>query len=471
MKKFKKALALSLALAMGLSLVACGDEKEDKTTEKKADDTTAPATEADSTDTEAPATNEVATMEAPSADGEAIHVYSWNTELGQRLDTHFRTRYPELSDLVVYHNLDLGGTSADYQTKIQQAIDAGGEEVPSIVAADNDVALVFAEKDYTIALEDAGLTLDMYANAYDYTVQYGTIDGTLKAMTWQATPGCYVYNTEVAEAALGTSDPAEVQEYVKDWDTFFETAETLKAAGKYILSGCDDVKYVCIDQKTSAWVEDGTLNIDQAVIDYLEYSKKLYDGGYTTGSSMWDATWNQNMKEDNVLGWFGCTWFVPWSLDPDAEDGSHGPNYGNWRMCNGPADYHWGGSYLTITDKCPNKELAAFVLYTMCCDAEVAYDLYDIDKDYPNNKLAVQNLIADGKGANEKLGGQDPLEVWDAAAQGISLKYATSYDAIFNTYADVASGSYNTGDLATIDDAIANIKEQVANAYSDITIE
>lgn len=469
MKKFKKAVALSLALAMGLSLVACGKEENKETTTEKKDDNK--DTQEVSTDTEAPAVEDVAKMEAPAATGEKIHVYSWNTELGQRLDTHFRSRYPELSDLVVYHNLDLGGTSAEYQTKIDQAIKAGGAEVPSIVAADNDVALVFAEKDYTIALEDAGLTLDMYANAYDYTVQYGTINGKLKAMSWQATPGCFVYNTEVAEAALGTSDPAKVQELVKDWDTFFATAETLKGAGKFILSGCDDVKYVCIDQKTSAWVENGTLNIDQAVIDYLEYSKKLYDGGYTTGSSMWDATWNQNMKEDNVLGWFGCTWFVPWSLDPDNEDGSHGPNYGNWRIVQGPADYHWGGSYLTITDACPNKELAAFVLYTLCCDAEVAYDLYDIDKDYPNNKLAIQNLIKDGKGANEKLGGQDPLEVWDAAAQGISLKYATSYDAIFNTYADVASGSYNTGDNATIDDAIANIKEQVSTAYSDITIE
>ena len=455
-------MALSLALAMGLSLVACGDKEED-TTEKATEKDT--QTEADEPSSESAVVDDPAVMEAPAADGEAIHVYSWNTELGQRIDTHFRSRYPELSDLVVYHNLDLGGTSAEYQTKIQNAIDAGGAEVPSVVAADNDVCLVFAEKDYTIALEDAGLTAEMYANAYDYTVQYGTIDGTLKAMSWQATPGCYVYNTAVAEAALGTSEPEKVQEFVKDWDTFFETAETLKAAGKYILSGCDDVKYVCIDQKTSKWVEDGTLNIDQAVIDYLEISKKLYDGGYTTQSGMWDATWNANMAEDNVLGWFGCTWFVPWSLDTENK------NFGDWRVVVGPADYHWGGSYLTITDACPNKELAAFLLYTLCCDAEVAYDLYDIDKDYPNNKLAVQNLINDGKGANEKLGGQDPLVAWDAMAQGISLKYATSYDAIFNTYADVASGAYNTGSLATIDDAVANIKEQVANAYADIVIE
>ena len=39
MRKFKKALVLSLACAMGLSLVACGGN-DDATTEAKKDDTT-----------------------------------------------------------------------------------------------------------------------------------------------------------------------------------------------------------------------------------------------------------------------------------------------------------------------------------------------------------------------------------------------------------------------------------------------
>ena len=42
MRKIKKALALSLALAMGLSLVACGD-KDDSTTESKSSEATSEA--------------------------------------------------------------------------------------------------------------------------------------------------------------------------------------------------------------------------------------------------------------------------------------------------------------------------------------------------------------------------------------------------------------------------------------------
>lgn len=462
MKKFKKAMALSLALAMGLSLVACGKEDEETTTEAS---TTEGASEETTTegasDTDADGSGS-AEITIPSADGEAIHVYSWNEELGSRIDSHFRTKYPELSELVIYENLDVSGTGEEYKTGIQNAISANDDNVPSIVAADGDVVLYFAQQDWAIPVTEAGLTLDMYANAYQYTIDFTTIDGNLMAMTWQATPGCFVYRTDVAEEVLGTSDPDEVQEYVKDWDTFLETAATMKEAGKYMVSGPDDLKYAFIDQKQSPWVKDGALNIDSCIEDYLNTSKVIYDEGYSLKSAMWSTEWTANMSSGDVFGYFGCTWFVQWSL---AED-----SHGLWNVCQGPVSYHWGGSYMVITENCPNKELAALVVYTLCCDTDVMYDLYADDFDYPNNQESVANLIADGVGANPILDGQDPLVAWDAAAKEISLENATSYDATFNGYLDSAASTF-WAEGQEVDDAIASIKEQVANAYSDIVIE
>lgn len=453
-------MALSLALAMGLSLVACGDKNEDETTTEatteKATEAATDASDSDATDSDA------AALAVPSADGEAIHVYSWNEELGSRIDSHFRTKYPELSDLVIYENLDVSGTGEEYKTGIQNAVSANGDNVPSVVAADNDVALYFAQQDWAIPVTDAGLTLDMYKNAYQYTVDYATVDGNLMAMTWQATPGCFVYRTDVAEEVLGTSDPDEVQEYVKDWDTFLDTAAKMKEAGKYMVSGPDDLKYAFIDQKTSPWVSDGKLNIDSCVEDYLNTSKEIYDNDYSLKSAMWSSEWTANMSSGDVFGYFGCTWFVQWSLAEDSQ--------GMWNVCVGPVSYHWGGSYMLITDKCPNKELAAFLIYTLCCDTDTMYDLYADDYDFPNNQEAVANLIADGVGANPILDGQDPLAQWDEAAKGLSLQYATSYDATFNGYLDSAAATF-WSEGQSVDDAIANVKEQVANAYSDIVIE
>ena len=86
MKKFKKAVALSLALAMGLSLVACGDKKEETTTE--APTTEAATTEAatdDATADDASASNAEVALPMPAEDSDPIYCYSWNTEFGERL--------------------------------------------------------------------------------------------------------------------------------------------------------------------------------------------------------------------------------------------------------------------------------------------------------------------------------------------------------------------------------------------------
>ncbi|MDD5998602.1 MAG: hypothetical protein PUC55_02750, partial [Lachnospiraceae bacterium] len=102
MKKFKKVMALSLAMAMGLSLVACGGSSDDTATEG----TTAAAGGDDST----PATEAVADFEMPAEDGEKIYVYSWNTELGDGLLKDFQEKYPQYADQVEYVNLGVGGT-------------------------------------------------------------------------------------------------------------------------------------------------------------------------------------------------------------------------------------------------------------------------------------------------------------------------------------------------------------------------
>ena len=306
----------------------------------------------------------------------------------------------------------------------------------------------------------------MYSNAYQYTVDYATIDGKLKGMCWQATPGCFIYRTDIAEEVLGTSDPAKVQEYVKDWDTFLDTAETMKQAGYKMLSGPSDAKKPIIDQRTSAWVENDTVNIDPVITEYLEFAKKLYDGEYTNNNAQWSDGWNTDFTAD-VFGYFGCTWFTYWSIND--EEGSD--TYGKRNMCQGPVTYHWGGTYLGVTDQCPNKELAALVLYTLCCDTDTMYKLSDETLDFVNNKAAVAKLIADGKGESPVLGGANPLQTWADNAEKINLQYATEYDSTFNGYLDNASEAYNSGELKTVDDAVETIKQSIRDGYQNLTVE
>ena len=278
MKKFKKAMALSLALAMGLSLVACGDKKEETTTE--ATTTEATTTEAAATDDatadDASASNAEVSLPMPAEDSDPIYVYSWNTELGDRLQ-YVKDKYPQYADLIQYENLGLGGTSDEYKSAIENAIANGGDKVPSIIACDDDVALYFLSSDAIVPVEDLGITADMYSNAYQYTVDYATIDGKLKGMCWQATPGCFIYRTDIAKEVLGTDDPAKVQEYVKDWDTFLDTSTQLSQS---ILSSLRSFMMVSIQTTMLSGQMAGTQTLQ------LMYLATSDVHGLFTGQSM-----------------------------------------------------------------------------------------------------------------------------------------------------------------------------------------
>lgn len=491
----KRLLALTMAMIMVAgSLAACGGTNEQPTdanqggtdvedpgtdqnsgTDPAPDDGTEPATPDDGTVTEA------TKMEAPSTDGwddsKKIYFYSWNDEFGSRMQ-YVLDAYPQYKDYVEYVNLGVSGTDGTYQTAIDTAL-AGGDKYPSIIAMDNDVAKYYTETENTLALSSIGITNDMYANAYKYTVDFATYNGELKALTWQATPGCFTYRASIAEEVLGAKTPDEVQEYVKDWDTFFSTADTMKEAGYAMISGPDDVKYAIWDQQKSPWVTvnaDGseTLTLDASVTEYFETAKKLYDGGYTDKTSMWSDGWSANFDSGKVFGYFGCTWFVYWCIAyAKVDDGNPMPDssHGDWRVCSGPVDYHWGGTYVSVMKDCPNTELAAFLVYSLCCDEDIMYTLACDTLDFVNNKAVIEKEIANGDGASDILGGQNPVEVWAEAAKGIDLSNSTYMDAALKAIMDKASEGYNTGTYATVDEAIQYVKDEVTNKYPGITVE
>lgn len=472
-KNLKKAVAVSMVAAMtATSLFACTKE-DDKGTDSNNEGTKA---EDKGTDSGKPV--EAEKMEAPSTDGwdesKKIKVYSWNDELGNRLAVVLE-KYPQFKDYYEYVNLGVSGTGEEYRQKIDALLEAGaGADYPSIIATDNDVTKYYTETDNVLDVEAIGITKGMYANAYQYTVDFATYNGKLKALTWQATPGNFVYRASIAKEVLGTDDPAKVQEYVKDWDTFFATADKMKEKGYKMLSGADDVKYAIWDQQTSPWVTDNKLTLDASVTEYFETAKKLYDGGYTDQTLMWDAAWSANFEEGDVFGYFGCTWFVYWSIAyAKNDDGTpkEGSSYGDWRVCVGPVGYHWGGSYVMAMKECPNTELAAFLMYSLCCDEEVMYNIFKKDSDFVNNKAAIAKAIEDGVGASGILGGQNPAEAWAEAALKIDLSNATYMDATLKGYMDKASEAYNNGTYKTVEEAIQYVKDQVKENYSYITVE
>ena len=480
----KKLLSVLLSTAMVASLlVGCGSSSEeaapaetetteDATTEATEETTEAPATEVVEDSGEV---TEAAKMEAPSTDGwddsKKINVYLWDADGEKKVQTIIDNMPAEYTDYINIVNLNVGGQDEAYINGINNALD-GTDAYADVMLFDESIAKQWTESDDTAVLSDIGITSDMYANAYSYTVDYATYNGDLKALTWQATPGAFIYRADIAEEVLGTSEPDEVQEYVKDWDTFFDTAEKMKEAGYKMVAGTNEIKYPTLNQRTSPWVlvdddQNETLNLDDTLVTYAERAKQLYDNDYTDQADQWSTEWNGLMGDGDVFGYFGCTWFLG-TMEGNCPETA--ANYGNWRTTVGPDTYYWGGSYVAIGAQTKNPELAAYFAYEMCCDSDMMYTLAKDTGDFVNNKQAVEKAIADGVGARDILGGQNPFETFAEAAKKINTQ-STYIDGKILGWIDEASKSYNTGEYKSTDDVINYVKDQVKTAYGYITVE
>jgi hypothetical protein len=145
----------------------------------------------------------------------------------------------------------------------------------------------------------------------------------------------------------------------------------------------------------------------------------------------------------------------------------NGATDGNWGAVVGPTSYHWGGTYVTVGKDTNNPELCAFLLYELTCDPDIAVAITNQTGDCVNNKEANDRLVngelADDNAAAAFLGGQNPVEVWAAAAEGLDLSNVTYNDATIKGFIDDASTAYNAGTYATADEAIAYIQDQAAS--------
>ena len=155
-----------------------------------------------------------------------IYGYSWDDDFKKKMDIVLEN-HPELNEF--YEGI-VEGTKSDDLTQTEAAFTS--DKYPSLIPADIGSAKYWIEDDSkTLDLKSIGFTDDMLADTYQYAKDFGTYNGQLKAVTWQSTAGSVFYNRAIAKDVWGTDDPAEIQNKIKDWDSFFAAADELKAKG------------------------------------------------------------------------------------------------------------------------------------------------------------------------------------------------------------------------------------------------
>lgn len=453
MRKFKRTLAAVLAVALSATaLAACGKDKDSS----KAGDAT-------------------------KAQGKVYNIYVWNEEFKGHVEKYCKDCIP--SDVKVNWIITPNQGGA-YQNKLDEALMAqanvGTDEKVDMFLIEADYALKYVNNACTVPVEDIGVTADDVKNQYEYTKEIATDTKSkkLKAVSWQAAPGLFSYRRSIAKEVLGVEEPADVQEFVKDWATFDDTAKKMKDKGYFMVSGYDDTYRVYSNNMDNAWLNENNelTGIDPQLKAYVDQTKKYTDNGWNEKTSLWGGQWGKGMgKDGKVFGYFWSTWGFQFSLhdysmEKTAKDGGKeevgNGTYGDWAATVGPKSYYWGGTWICSANGSDNTEITAKIMKKLTCDSATMKQLTLDTGDFTNNMPAMEEVAASDY-KNTLLGGQNHIGMFTDAAKKIKMDKTTKYDQTLNEAFQGAMKNYfdgaknDDGSICTYDDALKQFYKTV----------
>lgn len=442
--------------------------------------------------TEAPAASDDTTTEAASSEdggddaaevaedtGKVLNIYCWNDEFQRRIIAHY-PGYEEvdattgkIGDVEVKWNITPSDDNA-YQNNLDETLlkqaDAADDDKIDMFLLEADYALKYVDSDYTMPVADLGITDEDLSKQYQYTKDIVTdSNGNLKGVSWQGCPGVLFYNRDAAAEVLGTEDPAEVQEYVKDWATFNETATQLKEAGYKITATVNDSYRVYSNNVTTKWVsDDNKVQIDDNIKAWVDDSKALVDAGETTTAELWSDDWSKGFYPDGkVFCYFGPAWLVNFSMAADTE-GSIGYN-GRWGATEGPQGFYWGGTWCAAATGTDNANLVKDIMLKMTTDDTIMKEIIEQDDDFVNNQDVIAEM-ASSDYSSKILGGQNPLGIYSAGVETLDLSNISKYDQGCNEEFQDAMKNYFDGN-ATYDEALQQFYTAIKEKYPELTTD
>lgn len=382
---------------------------------------------------------------------------------------------------------------ADYPTKLQTAL-LGGEKEPDIIVGEPQMLGNFYEAGFFEDLNQAPYNAQDYADQIvDYVWEAGQDEeGIQRAVSYQITPAGIYYRRDIAQEVFGTEDPDEAGKLFKDYATILETAKTLKAAGYRIFSSDAEINYFSGD---SAWVIEGSLNVDKARHDYMDLCVNLYQNDMTAYANQWSTPWYQamagevpiltadiqNYEDDSVNVWdeeefeeatagmektsvfaFGLPSWGVLTMRDNVKDTS-----GLWGVCSGPSYGFGGGTYIGVSSQSERKELAWEFVKFCTLNEDTADWWIEYSEGDTVSLISVLEKHADDE--NAVYGGEKLYSFWLEQAKGIDYSRVTKYDKGIDEAWGTAISAIKAGQM-TKEEAISEFYDVIESTYPEITV-
>ena len=362
--------------------------------------------------------------------------------------------------------------------------EGGRDNIQQYLKGDGDADIITLEADWilsyinddnlTAPLSDIGISEGDLADPYAYTVAIGKTEaGVLKGVSFQATPGGFLYRADLASQYLNVNSPDEMQALVSDWGKFQDTAAKLYEAsgGKTALQATSGGLWQVYQyNKKEAWVVDGALVMGSAE-EFYDIAKTFADEHYNALLPQWNPEWYAGVQDGAALGDFVPTWGLTTASDSILSQMAGGET--NMAFCAGPNSYAWGGTWLGLASKHNTDDLAAQFIKFFTCDAEGMRAYTDFTNDFCNNKTVMKAVVDENANSNPQLkDGQDQFQILLGQADAINMDgKITKYDSVIKGHFNDSVNGYVEGTYATKDDAINAFKDAVAASFPDLVID
>lgn len=386
-----------------------------------------------------------------------IVVWSSGDELGRFVEG-FQKAYPGIEvEVSVIPN-------ADFLAKLEPAI-VNNQGAPDVFTGESDYVKYLVETDFWQDLRQEPYGVEKYLpDIWDYVAAVGTDSkGAVKALSFQASPGSIIYRRDVAERILGVSEPEDVAQLLTSNEAMLEVAAKMKEGGVKMFASWQDIFNMQFSNRQSPWVVEGKLVIDENMVRFFDMAKTIAEEGYDLNTDPWSGEWFAAVEGDEIFCYVLPTWGYQFLVKPSAVSTS-----GKWGLCAGPVPYVKGGTWLGINRTSPNKELAWKFMEYVTCNAEVL-EAYGAEYgEYVAMKSADENLAK--KEGEAVLGGQNLYAFYNEQMTKIPPDCMTGFDQQINNAYLSAVKAY-AYDSLTLEDALAQFKEDVLNAYPTMIVE
>lgn len=381
---------------------------------------------------------------------------------GEAVVNYFLDRFPEFSELIIHKPLQ-EMIAKDPTVKDPTNLLVNEDRPSLLLVKDSDLlSNDILNNEHVVTMESMGITPDLYAYAYQDTIDKGSSNGQLKALAYSVCPGAFYYRKDMAEEVLGTNDPVKVQDMISTWDGFLSVAAKMKKKGYAMVPNAQTIQYPLFDSREVAWVDGTDFTADDSIITYIKRAKYMQDKGYAEGLELFTENWSNTEKS------FG-DFCAPSSLSflNDSYD------YG---LCMGPASFNWGGEYIVATDNCANTGLAELFLYVSCCNKDYLENMmcssyfsnYDKKANHvPNNtKLMEECIDYNTHYGRNYFYNQTSYDIYDKSMKSIKAsQYRTKYDTVIADTVVAFTNDYIEGKYKNDKEVLAAIEAALKENY------